>query len=80
LKEEALDRPIWRIRFGRGYGPLVKETMWWWWLWWLLWTRDLSFASSMQYTISHTKTILVIFTHLVRSPERSNLEALPPTF
>jgi hypothetical protein len=24
LKEEALDRTVWRIRFGRGYGPVVK--------------------------------------------------------
>ena len=26
LKEEALDRTLWRNRFGRGYGPLVKHT------------------------------------------------------
>jgi hypothetical protein len=24
LKEEALDRPLWRAGFGRGYGPRVK--------------------------------------------------------
>jgi hypothetical protein len=24
LKEEALDRTIWRARFGRGFGPLVR--------------------------------------------------------
>ena len=24
LKEEVLDRPPWRIRFGRGYGPAVR--------------------------------------------------------
>lgn len=24
LKEETLDRTIWRTRFGRGYGPVVK--------------------------------------------------------
>jgi hypothetical protein len=24
LKEEALDRTVWRTRFGRGYGPVVK--------------------------------------------------------
>ena len=23
LKEEALDRTMWRIRFGRGFGPVV---------------------------------------------------------
>jgi hypothetical protein len=25
LKEEALDRTIWRNRFGRGVGPVVRE-------------------------------------------------------
>ena len=24
LKEEALDRPMWRARFGRGFGPVVR--------------------------------------------------------
>jgi hypothetical protein len=26
LKEEALDRSMWRARFGRGFGPVVRET------------------------------------------------------
>jgi hypothetical protein len=26
LKEEALDRTIWRARFGRGFGPVARET------------------------------------------------------
>jgi hypothetical protein len=26
LKEEALDRNLWRTRFGRGYGPVVRQT------------------------------------------------------
>jgi hypothetical protein len=26
LKEEALDRTLWRTRFGRGYGPVVIQT------------------------------------------------------
>jgi hypothetical protein len=25
LKEEALDRTVWRNRFGRGFGPVVKQ-------------------------------------------------------
>ena len=25
LKEEALDRTMWGIRFGRGYGPVVRR-------------------------------------------------------
>ena len=26
LKEEALDRTLWRICFGRGYGPVARQT------------------------------------------------------
>jgi hypothetical protein len=26
LEEEALDRTIWRARFGRGFGPVVRQT------------------------------------------------------
>ena len=26
LKEEALDRTMWRTRFGRGFGPVVRQT------------------------------------------------------
>ena len=26
LKEEALDRPVWRARFGRDFGPVVRQT------------------------------------------------------
>jgi hypothetical protein len=26
LKEEALDRTLWRTRVGRGYGPVVRQT------------------------------------------------------
>ena len=27
LKEAALDGTLWRTRFGRGYGPVVRENM-----------------------------------------------------
>jgi hypothetical protein len=27
LKEEALDPTQWRTRFGRGYGPVIRQTM-----------------------------------------------------
>ena len=27
LKEEALDRTKWRAGFGRGFGPVVKQTV-----------------------------------------------------
>jgi hypothetical protein len=26
LKEEALDRTLWRTRFGSDYGPVVRQT------------------------------------------------------
>ena len=26
LKEEALDRTMWSARFGRGFGPVVRQT------------------------------------------------------
>jgi hypothetical protein len=26
LKEEALDLTLWRTRFGRGYGPVLRQT------------------------------------------------------
>jgi hypothetical protein len=29
LKEEALDSTLWRTRFGRGFGPVVRETTEW---------------------------------------------------
>jgi len=30
LKEEALDRTMWRARFGRGFGPVVRQATKWW--------------------------------------------------
>jgi len=29
LKEEALDRTLWRTRFRREYGPVVRQNTWW---------------------------------------------------
>ena len=29
LKEDALDRPMWRARFWRGFGPVVRQTTKW---------------------------------------------------
>ena len=26
LKEEAIDRTVWRVGFGRGFGPVVRQT------------------------------------------------------
>jgi len=30
IEEEALSRTLWRTRFGKGYGPVVRQTTWWW--------------------------------------------------
>ena len=27
LKEEAVDRTMWRARFGRGFGPVLRQTI-----------------------------------------------------
>jgi hypothetical protein len=32
LKEEALDRTMWRALFGRGFGPVVRQTTKWKWM------------------------------------------------
>jgi hypothetical protein len=29
LKEETLDRTMWTARFGRGFGPVVRQTNKW---------------------------------------------------
>jgi hypothetical protein len=29
LKEEGLDRTVWRAGFGRGFGPVVRQTAKW---------------------------------------------------
>jgi hypothetical protein len=29
VKEEALDRTMWRARFGKDFGPLVRQTTKW---------------------------------------------------
>jgi hypothetical protein len=29
LKEDALDRTVWGARFGRGFGPVVRQTTKW---------------------------------------------------
>jgi hypothetical protein len=29
LKEEALDCPMWRAHFGRGFGPVIRQTTKW---------------------------------------------------
>jgi len=33
LKEEALDRTVWRNRFRGGFEPVVRQNTEWWWWW-----------------------------------------------
>ena len=54
LKEEALDRTMWRNRFGGGFGPVVRQNTEWmnsWILCWLL-TEKFSFSHSTVVQIS----------------------------
>jgi len=32
LKEKALNRAVWRTRYERGYGPVVRQTTKWWYI------------------------------------------------
>ena len=34
LKEEALDRTIWTAHFGRGFGPVVRQTYYYYYYYW----------------------------------------------
>jgi hypothetical protein len=42
FKEETLDRTVWRIRFGRGYGPVVRQITEWFSKEYKLWSTILS--------------------------------------
>jgi len=39
LREEALDRTMWRARFGRGFGPVVRQTT--------KWMKNMRFTNSL---------------------------------
>jgi hypothetical protein len=41
LKEDALDRTLWRTCFGRGYGPVVRQTTEWKWILGHMWLQVL---------------------------------------
>ena len=45
LKEEALDRTMWRNRFGRGFGPVVRQI-----------TNDDEYNIHVKLTIDNTTT------------------------
>jgi hypothetical protein len=49
LKEEALDRTMWKTRFGRGYEPVVRQTTEWMKLPPALTRKTLNFATVCVY-------------------------------
>ena len=67
LKEEAVDRTKWRARFGRGFGPVVRQTAKWMNERWFepsgMWRRVLGYFLTFV-------RILVLSTSGPRSPRR----------
>jgi hypothetical protein len=55
LKEEALDRTMWRVRFGRGFGPVVRQT-----------TKWMTIMYSCSWLIGIIKTVTNIVKHFHR--------------
>jgi hypothetical protein len=53
MKEEALDRIMWRACFGRGFGPVVRQTTKWMNVWiWRHVTRKMFHFPSFTYIAS----------------------------
>jgi hypothetical protein len=46
LKEEAQDHTLWRTQFGRGLGPVVRQTTAW------TWTRQLNSSNRKAFNIT----------------------------
>jgi hypothetical protein len=56
LTEEALDRTMWRARFGRGFGPVVRQTAKWMHYKLQVGVRDVSFCCLCQRTLVRRQT------------------------
>ena len=71
LKEEALDRTMWRARFGRGFGPVVRHT-----------TKSMNIHSMNQYGSKfHTRqtdgsSSALVITIKCRTKENVRMEAM----
>jgi hypothetical protein len=68
LKEEALNCTVWRTRFERLYGAVVKQAKgwwWWWWWWWYTWyLRNLGKSSVIFHLLrTFSYTFLWPFEH-----------------
>jgi hypothetical protein len=61
LKKEALDRTLWRTRFGRGYGPVVRLTAYWWHVPILMEIIPLYFNKSMAFCMDRQSQQFVVF-------------------
>jgi len=63
LKKEALDRSLWRTRYGRGYGPVVRLTTEWWWVatkcCWIIWQCSLLNSCEQARLIEGTSRVVV---------------------
>jgi hypothetical protein len=62
LREKSLERTVWRIRFRRGCGPVVRQTVWWMTIlagvWgWLLWAGVCIFMC--EWLIIRDRTFIV---------------------
>jgi hypothetical protein len=49
LKEEALDRTMWRTGFGRGFGPVVRQTAKW--IKWLGMNKEAAYRKKINHLI-----------------------------
>ena len=53
LTEEPLDRTLWRTRFGRSYGPVVRQTLEW------------MYVHTHTHTHTHTYIYVYIYIYIV---------------
>jgi len=73
LKEEALDRAMWRARFGRGFGPVVRQNNKWYY-----WPEDDHIGSehaavikcSIEYTVAENFLYICLLGLLVSVTDR----------
>jgi hypothetical protein len=73
LKEEALDRTLWRTRFVRGYGPVVRQTSGW--------MTKANWSSSAFYSITFQNLIeMVLWTGISTNSSFLNFQSHINTF
>jgi len=60
FKEEALDRSLWRTRYRRGYGPVIRQAGWWW-RWWFLMVTAIDCKPLPAHRVTWLNFRMVIF-------------------